>query len=70
MSTVARFVPSTSLALPVYSLLKIIVEFSPTTRLRWSTEFPYLLATLIEAIVAWFIATRIFAVRDVAIPVE
>jgi hypothetical protein len=70
MSAIANFVPSASILVPIYPLLKMIVDFSPSTRLRWSIELPFLAATLLEAILAWVLATRIFQVRDVAVPVE
>jgi ABC-type transport system involved in multi-copper enzyme maturation permease subunit len=70
MSVLSNFFPSSALALPVYTLLKMIVEFSPATRLRWSTELPYMYVTLIEAVGAWLLATYIFQARDVAVPVE
>jgi len=70
MSGFVNVVPAAGLALPVFPMLKMIVAFSPATRLHWSAVLPYMFVTLLEAIVAWWIAARIFAVRDVAIPVE
>lgn len=70
MSAVVNLFPSAALAFPLFPLLKMIVDFSPATRLRWSVELPYLAVTLVEAILIWFLATRVFEARDVAIPVE
>jgi hypothetical protein len=70
MSAVVNLFPSAALAFPLFPLLKMIVDFSPATRLRWSVELPYLAVTLLEAILIWFLATRVFEARDVAIPVE
>lgn len=70
MSAIAKVAAVTGIAFPVFPLVKMVVEFSPATRLRWSMALPYLVITLIESIVAWWIAARVFAVRDVAIPVE
>ena len=70
MSAVANMLPSASIVLPVFPLLKMIVDFSPATRLRWSMALPYLLVALIEATIAWLIAAQVFESRDVAVPVE
>jgi ABC-type transport system involved in multi-copper enzyme maturation permease subunit len=70
MSAMANLFPSAALALPVFPLLKTIVDFAPGTRLRWSVELPYMAVTLVEAIVAWMLAARVFQARDVAVPVE
>jgi hypothetical protein len=70
MSAVANVVPAAAIPLPVLPLLKMIVEFSPATRLRWSNAVPYLVVALLEAVAAWWIAARVFEARDVAVPVE
>jgi ABC-type transport system involved in multi-copper enzyme maturation permease subunit len=70
MSAFARLEPATGFVFPIFPLLKMIVEFSPATRLRWSMALPFLFVTLLEAVLAWWLASRVFAARDVAIPVE
>jgi ABC-type transport system involved in multi-copper enzyme maturation permease subunit len=70
MSAIANAIPVTAFVLPTFPILKMIVAFSPATRLRWSMALPYMIVTLVEAIVAFVLAARVFAVRDVAIPVE
>lgn len=70
MSAIATTVSAAGIVCPIFHLLKIIVDFSPATRLHWSAELPYMFVALAEAVVLWAASAKIFALRDIAVPVE
>jgi ABC-type transport system involved in multi-copper enzyme maturation permease subunit len=70
MSAAVNMAPDVGIGCPIFHLLKTIVDFSPSTRLRWSTELPYMVVALVEAVVLWAASAKIFGLRDVAVPVE
>lgn len=70
MSVAAKLAPAASIVLPIYPLLRAILEFSPAYRLRWLDYLPLLIVALVEAGLVWLTAARVFAYRDVAVSVE
>jgi len=62
--------PSWSVLFPVFGMLESIVEFGPGRPLSWYQAGPLLLSAVMETVVLWLLASKIFEYRDVAVPVE